>query len=527
MSAVSSLRNAASSVRTRSSARWMIAVSVAIAALLEIIDTSIVNVALTDMQATLGATLSEIGWVVTSYAIANVIMIPLSAWLGDSFGKKRYFVFAMAGFTAASVMCGFSRTLPMLITFRVIQGLMGGGLLAKAQAFLFETFPIEEQGMIQAIFGVVVIAGPAIGPTLGGWLTTNYSWPWIFFINLPVGILATLMCITFLPHDEPRHNKVNVDFLGIGLLIAWVGSLQILLEQGNENDWFDSRLIRGLAVTFVIAIALWIWQELRTARPAVDLHVLRHRSLLAGSIYSFVLGGGLYGALFAVPIFAQQVLGFTAYQTGMLLMPGAFASAITMIIMGRIVGKFDARVLILLGSIVLISSMFMLSHMSIMTGPDGIFWPMIIRGTGTTMMFLPLSIATFGPLPKRDVSSASGFYNLTRQFGGSVGVAVLTTLLARREAFHRAILVEHVTAYSPETMQRLSMLTHGLMARGMDAVTAAHQALAILSQTIDIQAAVLSFGDTFFLVAAVFIGSAPLLFFLGKGRGAGPAPEAH
>jgi DHA2 family multidrug resistance protein len=505
----------------------MIAVSVSLAALLEVIDTSIVNVALTDMQATLGATLSEIGWVVTVYGIANVIMIPLSAWLGDAFGKKRYFVFAMAGFTLASVLCGLSRNLPMLILARLLQGLMGGGLLAKAQAFLFETFPVEEQGMVQALFGVCVIAGPAIGPTLGGWLTTNYSWEMIFFINLPIGIFATFMCLTFLPKDPPRHAIRNVDVPGIALLVVWVGSLQILLEQGNENDWFDSSVMRMLGVAFVIGVSCFVWRELCAKLPAVDLRVLRHRSLTAGSIYSFVLGMGLYGALFAAPIFAQQVLGYTPYQTGMLLLPGAIASAITMPIMGRFVGKVDARVLILMGSIVLITSMMLLSHISLFTGPSDLFWPMIIRGVGTVMMFLPLSVATFGSIPKREVSAASGFYNLTRQFGGSVGVALLTTVLAKRVAFHRAVLVGDINSYSPHAMQYIAGLTQGFISKGADPVTAHERAMAVIDRTVNLQSSVMSFADTFKIVAWTFVFSIALLVFLGSGRGTKPAGDMH
>jgi DHA2 family multidrug resistance protein len=507
--------------------RWAIAVSVSLAAMLEVIDTSIVNVALTDMQASLGATLSEIGWVVTSYGIANVIMIPLSAWLGDSFGKKRYFVFSMVGFTAASVLCGFAPSLPILIVARIIQGLMGGGLLAKAQAFLFETFPKEEQGMAQALFGVCVIAGPAIGPTLGGWLTTNYSWPWIFFINLPVGIAATIACLVFLPKDVNNRGAKNVDYLGIGLLIVWVGSLQALLEQGNEEDWFDSSFIRLLAVAAVTGGISWVWREAKTQYPAVDLRVLRHRSLSAGSLYSFVLGVGLYGALFAVPIFAQQVLGYTAYQTGVLLFPGALASAFMMPVMGKLAGKIDARILILAGSGVLISSMVMLSGISINTGPSDIFWPMIIRGAGTVMMYMPLSLATFSLVPRNEVSAASGFYNLTRQLGGSVGIAVLTTLLAQRQAFHRSVLVEHLTGSSIVTQQRLQQFTAGFLAKGMPLPIARQQAMAALDGTVNLQSSVLSFGDMFHIVAIMFLCSVPLLLLLGSGRGVKPAPDAH
>lgn len=508
------------------SVRWMIAISVSLGALMEVIDTSIVNVALTDMQATLGATLSEIGWVVTSYAIANVIMIPLSAWLGDAFGKKRYFVFAMVGFTAFSILCGTAHSLPVLIFARIMQGLMGGGLLAKAQAFLFESFPKEEQGMAQAIFGVCVIAGPAIGPTLGGWLVTNYSWPWIFFINLPVGIAATFMCLTFLPAYKERPSR-RVDYFGILCLIVWVGSLQTLLEEGNQDDWFESRFIATLGVTSAVGFILWIWRELTFEAPAVDLRVLRYRSLSAGSVYSFVLGIGLYGALFAVPIFTQQLLGFTAYQTGMVLLPGALASAVMMPIMGRLVRVFDARLLIFMGSVVLIGSLMMLASITPQTGTGDLFWPLVFRGIGTVMIFLPLSLATFGAVPQKDVSASTGFYNLTRQLGGSVGIAVLTTVLAQRQAFHRAILVEHVNVYNPEAMSRITALTAGLTAAGSDPDSAHQRALTIVDGGVSIQAAVLSFGDIFHLVAALFVVSFLLLFLLSSGKGKKPAPDLH
>ncbi|HEY9806042.1 MAG TPA: DHA2 family efflux MFS transporter permease subunit, partial [Candidatus Obscuribacterales bacterium] len=310
--------------------KWAIALTASLGAILEVIDTSIVNVALTEMQANLGATISEIGWVVTGYSIANVIIIPLTAWLGDYFGRKTYFIFSLAAFTLASVLCGLAVNLPMLVASRILQGLCGGGLLAKAQAILFETFPPAEQGIAQAVFGVGVIAGPAIGPTLGGFLTDNLGWRWIFFINIPFGILSVVMAILFLPKDSANHNAKSrkVDWAGIALLIISIGSIQTLLEEGQQDDWFESSFITSLAFVGVIGLALFIWRELTTPNPAVDLRVLRHRSLAAGSVYSAVLGMGLYGALFAVPIFAQSVLHFTATQTGLLLAPGALASAV-------------------------------------------------------------------------------------------------------------------------------------------------------------------------------------------------------
>ena len=307
--------------------KWAIAVTVALGAILEVVDMSIVNVALPHMQGNLGATLSEIGWVITGYSMANVVIIPLTAWLDDRFGQKRYFIFSLVAFTCASVLCGLATSLPMLIFARVLQGLGGGSMLGKAQSILFQTFSKEEQGAAQAAFGLSVIMGPAIGPTLGGYLTDALNWRWIFFINIPVGFVALLLAMTFLPNDEMKHRRrVDVDWTGIALLIAGLASLQVMLEEGQQHDWFESRFISTMAATSVLSLLAFVWWERRVEHPAVDLRVLRYRSVAAGSLYSIVLGAGLYGALFAIPIFAQSNLHFTAQQTGELLIPSALAS---------------------------------------------------------------------------------------------------------------------------------------------------------------------------------------------------------
>lgn len=509
--------------------KWAIALTASLGAILEVIDTSIVNVALNDIQSTLGATVSEVGWVVTGYAIANVVLIPLSAWLGDFFGKKAYFVFSMAGFTIASVMCGFAANLPMLVIARIIQGLCGGGLLAKSQAILFETFPPEEQGVAQSVFGVGVIAGPAIGPTLGGYLTDSLGWRWIFFINLPIGIVAVVMALLFLRPDAKTrsHPRQPVDWWGIGLLIMAVGSLQALLEEGEKYDWFASTWITLLAITGTVGMVLFIGRELRVKAPAVDLRVLRHRSLAAGSLYSSILGMGLYGTLFAVPLFAQGVLGFSATQTGWLLAPGALASAITMILLGKLSNRVDARLLIGLGAIGSSLVLFSLASITPQTGTDDLFWPLVWRGPVTVLMFLPLSLATLSPLPKQDVSAGSGFYNLSRQLGGSVGIAILTTLLAKRESFHNAILLSKLTAYDPETTERLNLLTQLFQQHGADPATAHQQALESLEQLVHTQSAILSYADLFRFVAVVFICSLPLLLFLSKGKSRSSGAGGH
>lgn len=513
--------------QSRAGNKYLVAIAVAIGALLEIIDTSIVNVALTDIQASVGATLTQASWIVSSYAVANVIVLPMTAWLGDRFGKKRYFIFSLIGFTAASVLCGMATSLTMLVAARVLQGLMGGGLLAKAQAFILETFPKEEQPGAQAFFGAIVIAGPAIGPTLGGYIVTNYDWRWIFYVNVPVGIAAVFLCMTALPEDKKTLLKTRIDWTAIGLLALGLGALQTVLEDGASEDWFESSLITVLTVASVVSLVVFVVRQLSSDAPIVDLRILRHRSLAAGSLLSVVVGMALYGALFSIPIFAQSIMGYTPAQTGMLLLPGALMSAFAMPVVGRIARRTDPRKVLFVGGLTLTTGLYLLTSLSPQTGEDQLFYPLLVRSLGTVMMFLPLSLATLGPIPRHQIAAATGFYSLTRQLGGSIGVALLSTLLSERMAFHRAVLVEKIGASDPLTLARLDGMAASLVARGVDPTEAPQKAIALLDGMVSKQASVLSFADTFWATGAIVLVCLPLVLLLGKPQTAATVDAGH
>ncbi|MEY4581813.1 MAG: hypothetical protein RL701_6516 [Pseudomonadota bacterium] len=507
--------------------KWAVAVAVATGALLEVIDTSIVNVALADIQSSVGATLSQVSWVVSSYAVANVIILPLSAWLGHRFGKKRYFVFSLIGFTLASMLCGMATSLQMLVFARVLQGLMGGGLLAKAQTFLYETFPREEQALAQGFFGAIVIAGPVLGPTLGGFITTHSDWRWIFFVNVPVGIAAVFLCLQALPSDPVVRDKSSVDWIAIGLLAVGLGSMQTVLEEGNSEDWFHSLFIVALTAVSVFGLVAFVIRELRAEHPVVDLRILRYRSLWAGSLLSIIVGIALFGAMFSIPIFAQSVLRYTSEQTGLLLLPSALASAATMILASRLMKRFDPRAVLVVGGLVLVMSLMMLGRLSTDTGEDQLFWPMIVRSVGTVLMFLPLTLAAIGPIPREDVAAATGFFNLTRQLGGSIGVALLSTILDQRMSYHRSALGAHLSVGDPATLERLSVFTRLFMSQGASEGIAHDRALALLDGLVQRQASVLSFNDTFFVVAMLVLVFLPLVMLLGKPAKGAAVSGAH
>jgi MFS transporter, DHA2 family, multidrug resistance protein len=503
--------------------KYLIAFAVVLAALMQVIDSSIVNVALQDMMGNLGASLDEIAWVSTGYILASVIIIPLTGWLGDFFGRKRYFVGSIILFTVTSFLCGASHSLSALVFWRIVQGLGGGALMTVSQAVLFESFPRREAGTAMALFGLGVMVGPTIGPTLGGWLTDNFGWPWIFYVNLPVGILAATMIIGYVHDPEDQTRPPTVDYIGIGLLAASVGSLQYLLEYGQREDWFDSRTMIFLAVVGVVAGAVLVWRELTTEHPVIDFRVLRHRQMWVGTLLGVVMGVGLYASVFTLPVFLQGNLSMTAQQTGIVLLPGALATAVSMAFVGRMTNRFDPRILIMIGALLFAWAMFRLSRITGESGGSDFFVSLILRGVGLGMMFVPLTTITLAELNLKELPQGTGLYNFFRQLGGSLGIAAIATLLSHYTAQFRGILAEHISSGDPVTAMRLQMLTRAMIGEGADSWTARARALSIMDRELMGQASVIAYSRIYVLSALLILALIPLLLLVRHTRGAAGA----
>jgi DHA2 family multidrug resistance protein len=499
--------------------KFIITITCVSVAMLELIDTSIVNVALPHMMGTLSATLQEVSWVVTGYIIANVIVIPLTDWLSSQLGRKKYFLGSIILFVVASGLAGQATSITELIVFRILQGVGGAALITISRVILIEAYPPEELGLANALFGLGAVVGPTIGPTLGGWLISHYSWRWIFYVNLPVGIVAFLLSLLFVADVDYEKKSKDVDWIGIILLIIGVGSLQTVLERGQDDDWFSSHFILTLTIIAVIGIVLFIIRELTTEKPVVDLKVLRHPSLAFGSIFITILGFGLYGSVFAFPVFTQRLLGYSALQTGLILLPGGIATAMMMPVVGILLKRgVKPQVLAFIGFSVFFIFCWMLSHLTMVSGPNDFFWPLVIRGLGLGFLFVPITTIAFTGVQGKELSLGSGLLNMFRQLGGSFGVALIGTFIERREAFHRTALVSHINNYDPVSRYRISELTHGFLGKGSALSTAHSQALKALDYSLMQQSALMSYNDTFLIVGVFFLICLPLLLFTLKNK---------
>jgi len=493
--------------------KWIITFTVITASLLELIDTTIVNVALPQIQGNLGATLEDVAWLSTGYAVANVIILPMSGWLGNRFGRKNYFLASIIVFTIVSFLCGNATSLDELILFRILQGVAGGGLIATAQAILIETWPREDVGIATALFGLGAVVGPTVGPTIGGYILDISSWPWIFYVNIPVGILAAYCTHTFVRATPKEGKGMPIDWWGIGLLALAVGSLQTVLEKGESEDWFATPYITVLSVVSVFGILLFIWRELATDHPIVNFKIMRHRSFSVGMFTSFVLGFGLYGSVFIFPIFCQNLLGFTPLQTGELLFPGGLCTIIMMPFIGIMLKKgVPAQFMATAGMLLFFVFCWMLSNSTLSSGTGDFFWPLVIRGFGMSLLFVPLTTLAIQDLKGPEIGQGSGLNNMMRQLGGSFGIAALTTLIHVRQGFHRNNLLSHINNYNTAFVERFNVLIKNFMGKGFSSLDAEHMAAKAIEGTVVKQTLLLTYDDAYWIAGLIMLFSIPLLY---------------
>jgi len=504
-----------SSVGEGQTNKWIVTVAVITGALMSSINMSTVNVALPYLRSSLGATIEEITWVATGYMLANIVMMPVTAMLSSRFGRKGFFLFSVTLFALSSMLCGLAWDFPSLVIFRIIQGIGGGPLLPIPQAILRETFPPEEQGVAMGIFGFGVVLGPAFGPTVGGWLIDHYSWPWIFYVNVPVGLLSLILVSRYV-QDPPYliRKREKTDFPGIALLILGLGSLQLMLERGPQKDWFDSAFIAYLAIASVAGLGLFIWRELTADKPAVNLRVFRNLPFASGSTLGGVMGMGLFGGLFLLPMFLQQLLDYPAFNAGLAMMPRSVAMAVSMWTVGRLYNLIGPRLLIGAGFALTGFSFWELSRLSLDAGLWDIILPQFWQGIGFGMIFVPLSTAGLSTIEPPMMTAATGLYNLVRQLAGSIGMAIAATQLTRGTNMFRAFLVENITEFRDATTERLQAMGAMFMNTGSDFVTARQKALRLLEEMIMGHARMLSFNRIFFLLACLFLLAIPLVFLL-------------
>ncbi len=515
--------------------RWFILIGLITAAIMEILDSTIVNVALPRMAGNLSVTITEIAWVSTGYILSNVVVLPMTAFLTSLFGRRRYLCGSIIVFIVASFLCGTSHTLGELVLWRVVQGAGGAALLSTAQATIRQIFPREQQGLVQAIFLMGIIVAPTLGPTLGGWITDNYNWNWCFFINVPIGIVSFFLVSAFLidPPGMRARKDPHIDWLGIGLLAVGLSSLQYVLEEGNQNDWFNDPLIMRLAVLAVVCLSIMLWWELspRNKGPVVDFRVLKNRSLSA-SIFLFVsLGFGLYGGTYIFPLFTQSILGFSPTNTGLALLPGGIATGLTALLCGRLLNgpnsKVDGRYLIFVGVAIFVYAMWTLGHLSTNAGEPETRSALLIRGLALGFLFVPINNVAYGSIDPKIAQQASGLINLARQLGGSFGIAILGTYLTNQIQAHHADLVRYTSPGNPLVQQRVAGLTANLIHHGYPQAKAAKGALELLDGTILRQASMQAYNDSWMLLLISFVCVTPAIFLLRKPKRMTAPVDAH
>ena len=511
-------------------ARTIIVITTVSAAIMELIDTSIVNVALTDMSGSLGVSIEDISWVITSYAIANVIIIPLTGFLAEYFGRKNYYIVSMIIFTVASYMCGQSTSLIEIIIWRFIQGVGGGALLSTSQAILFDAFETKDRPIASGLFGMGIVLGPTLGPTLGGYIMEHFSWPLIFMINIPIGIIATILSLTFIGKKESEGTKkkqIHIDYNGILLLMVGIGCLQFVLERGDADDWFASETIRICSILAVVGLAGFIFYELSIKNPAVNLRVLNNRNLALTTIFTFVVGLGLFTSVFVFPVLAQRTLGFSSYETGLTLLAPTLITVVMMPLIGKLMSKGVSPIpFVVIGFILFAAYCWLSAQVSLDVGKWDFFFPLALRAVGISMVQLPLINQAVSGLMPKDYASGISLNNMIRQLGGAFGIALANNYISHQYAQHRTDLVSNLTQGSAAFTNQTNNLTQNFINKGgFDAGTASAKAYGMISNSVDRQAYYLSYLDTFRLIAIFFILVIPLVAFL-RVKKKNPALEA-
>ncbi len=507
---------------------WLIAVSVMFATFMEVLDTTVVNVSLPHIAGNLSATVDEATWVLTSYLVANAIVLPMTGWLARTFGRKRLLMASVSGFTISSLLCGFAPNLPLLVFFRLIQGMTGGAMQPLSQAVLLEAFPPHERGKAMGFWGLGIVVAPVLGPVMGGWLTDAYSWRWVFFINLPVGIASLVMTQLYV-FDPPylRQERTRIDYWGIGLLALWVGSLQIVLDLGQERDWFSSPFITGLSLAAAFGIVAFIVREWLAPEPVVDLRVFKDRTYSTGVFLMTTLGFVLYGSLVLLPIMLQTLLGYPSLQAGIALAPRGMGSMLGMPIIGMLVGKVDSRLMVVVGLVTGAMTLIWLGQLNLNTGYWDVFWPQFLQGLGLSAIFVPLTTISMDRIPRERMGNATSLFNLMRNLGGSIGIAVTGSMLARKQQVNINLFGSNVDAYSPAAQNAFESAKNMFLARGADITTATQRAYALLFATVQQQATMVAFVSIFRMLAVMFLLLLPLVLLMKKPRGGGGPMAGH
>ncbi len=499
---------------------WFIAITVTLATFMEVLDSSIANVALPKMAGSLGASSDESTWVITSYLVSTAIVLPMSGWLSNLIGRKRFYMSCVAIFTLSSLLCGISTSLPMLIVFRILQGAGGGGLGPSEQAILADTFSAKQRGMAFAMYGMAVVVAPAIGPTLGGWITDNYNWHWIFFVNVPIGILSLFLTHRVV-HDPAylrnmRRSTMRVDFLGMGLIVVGVGLLQFVLDKGEEKDWLSSNIILISLVVAVVCLLILVVNEMRHEDPIMDLRLLKNRNFATAVFFSFVLGMVLNGSTILLPLFLQNNLGYTAALAGLALSPGGIALAVMMPVAGVLASKFDPRLIIAIGFVLTAAGLFHVTGIYYGIDFGTLVWYRVLQVIGIPLIFIPISTLNYVGVPREKFNQVSGISNFTRNVGGAIGVSLLSTFMSHQRQIQRTTLSTHTNNANPFFVRELNGLAHNFRSLGMGTTEASHRAMAQLSSQMDLQASVLAFKNAFWVLAALVVLLTPLPFIMKR-----------